>query len=375
MAVKPPLWTFVLTDLQGVVQGEINNADARQVVLPLNRLPTATFRIPLAHPLANTVLSQDCMVKAYRWDNVITRKLMFFGPVLSAEEQAERDVQSVQVNAVGPFWRLTKRLIGTDKNGISFGQTGALLEITEIAANVVSTVNGVSGGYTGITVTTRTSNTPPNMTKVGPYHLKNAAELIAELSASVNAFDYEVVPVEPTASGFTWPIIGNMRIVPYIGVTRPDAIFEYGGGAANIVGYQRAITRENYLNKGYVTAPGWPDGTDKELRVRENTASQTSRGLFEDSISDGGVGEDSVRDAIGDEHIYHRAAPRSLISVTVAPNAKPWIWESWEVGDTIRCRAAVRGTVRFDAMFRVWGATFDIDKNGNETVTLELAMP
>lgn len=381
-----PVWTFVLTDLMGSVLGEITNADERQVTLPLNRVPTASFKIPLAHSLAETImaLNQDAMVKAYRYDGT-TNKLAFFGPVLTAEEVADRDTQSIAVNAVGPFWRVSKRLLGTTKAGISWGIAGGPIEITQIASNIMETANtadtidegGLGLGYTGIQVQAGNvvPNSPtPNNTHVGPFHLKNAAELMAELAASVNSFDFEVVPQEPANSGLTWPTIGQMYIKPYIGVTRPNLIFEYGG-QANVVGYSRSNSRDNYVNKAYMTAPGWPDATSLELRIKRDNASIISRGLFEDTAEGADVANDSVRDAILSEHIYHRSHPREVITVNLAQNARPWVFTDWNVGDTVRARATVRGATRFDAMFRIWGATMAIDKNGNETTQLELVMP
>ncbi len=300
---------------------------------------------------------------------------MFNGPVITAEEQGDRDVQSIMVNAAGPFWRLTKRLIGTSKAGIQFGTAADPVEITAIAKAIVDTVNGATDGYTGIAVTEQTPNTPANMTKIGPMNLRVAGELIAELAASVNAFDYDVVPIEPVFQGFPWPTIGNMRILPYIGTSKPDAIFEYGSGQANVIGYTRTVGREAIMNKGYITSPGWPDGTARDLVISSDATSITTRGLFEDQLTDGGVADDTVRGAILSEHLYYRARPREIINITLAPNARPWINDDWVVGDSVRVRAVVNSTVRFDAMFRLWGATFAVDKNGNETTTLELVMP
>ena len=57
------MWNFVLTDLQGVVHGELTQADARKVSDPWMRIPTARCTIPLWHPLSDTVMTTECMLK------------------------------------------------------------------------------------------------------------------------------------------------------------------------------------------------------------------------------------------------------------------------------------------------------------------------
>jgi hypothetical protein len=94
----PPLWNFVLTDLQGAVLGEIIGATNVSLVLPLNRLPTLGFQIPLWHYLAPSILTTDTMVKAYRQDpNGGTKRLVYVGITMGAEESGDSLQQSIVV--------------------------------------------------------------------------------------------------------------------------------------------------------------------------------------------------------------------------------------------------------------------------------------
>ncbi len=364
----PPLWSFILTDLQGVVLGEILNASERTVAFTHKGMPTAGFKIPLWHPLATPILTQETLLKVYRRDTV-SNKLVFVGPVQSVDESGEDLRQSISVSASGPLIRLTKRFIGTSKAGVSFGSTSSLRDLGLIAHDILDIVNATEfSGISKGTLATSVSGA------VGPWYLKNAAEGIAELSVGLNSFDFVVDPTEPTAVAAPWPRIGNLRIAPIIGVNRPDAILEYGTPRANVTSYQRQITRDQMANQTIMSVSGWPDGAPagKDLIIRTNTTSQTARGLFQDVVSDAGVEDDTLRTLISDEHLLWRSQPKQIITFTPAINASPTPFRDYELSDWIRARAVVRGSVRFDAMFRIWGMNFSIDTNGNESLELQL---
>lgn len=367
----PPRWNFLLTDLQGTVLGELNNAKDRSVTLPLNRIPTASFSLPLWHDRADDILNGDTMVKAYRIDQFGTSKLVFFGPTLSVEESGDSLQQSIGVSATGPFWRLTKRLIGQSKFGFSLGMdvdAGGLKDLGTMAHLILETANG--NEHTGI----KTGYWEPSTNGgVGPWHLKNVAEAIAELSAGINSFDYEVEPLEPQSFG-AWPIIGQMHVFNLLGQNRPDAIFEYGTSRANVSSYNRQLGRDSLLTRAIVSVQGWPDGAPvgTDLIVRQDDAARAARGLFEEVVNDAGVIDATLRTQLADENLKYRSHPRQILTFSPTINTRPYPFTDYNVGDFVRCRAVVRGSVRFDAMFRIWGVTFKLDQNGNESLDLQL---
>jgi hypothetical protein len=212
---------------------------------------------------------------------------------------------------------------------------------------------------------------------VGPYWLKPASEAIAELAAGLNSFDYAVYPTEPTdvgkgSGGTMIPQIGYLHVQDIIGTTKANAIFEYGTPRANVTGYTRSATRDGYLNRAIVPLPGWPDGAAGDLRTVEDAARITAVGLYEEAVSDGGVTDNGLRDNIGNEHLKYRKVPKIIVTFTVAQNTSPQPFLDYIVGDFVRARAEVRGIVRFDSMFRIWGITFGLDQNGNEALDLQL---
>lgn len=361
-------WQFLLTDLSGEVLGEINQGENRQVTLPLNGVPTANFVIPVWHPQATNVLGLDALLKVYRRD-VITgiNTLVFHGPLLSAEEVGDDNTQTIQAAATGPFWRLSKRFLGQSKAGLQIGTDTAMVDLGTIAQSLLTATNGV--GFTGIGNGTTTASTPGVF---GPVWLQNVAEAIATLSAGINSFDYEVAPTEPTNPAGTIPQIGVLNCIPLIGTQKPNAIFEYGTTRANVASYDRQRTLQDIVNRGIMSLQGWPDGTKQDLLINTNSASITARGIYEDVLNDNGVLDDGLRMELINANLQYRATARERVTFTVAQNARPAPFVDYKVGDWVRARAVTSGSIRFDAMFRIWGITFKIDQNGNEALDLQL---
>lgn len=374
-------WQFVLTDLNGNVHGEVTNADERKVVLPHMRVPSATMKLPLAHSLANTVMDTDTLLKCYRLNEVLnTKTLAFNGPVVSAEEVSEEgNKQGIAVVAAGPFWRVSKRFIGKGRTTPFVYGNPTAADLGLAAHQILDTINGE--GFTGIGKGTRGAVTTGGF---GPWWLKNAAEAIAELSAGVNSFEFVVDPIEPQSEPGGvggWPRIGNLRIASLIGGTKPDAIFEYGTTKANVSTYSRAISREGMITRAVISVSGWPEtpatvaGVAQDLITRTDATAMNNRGLFEDVVNDAGVIDATLRTSIADFHLLYRKLPREMVTFNPVVNAKPTPITDYMPGDTVRGLANVGGSIRFNALFRIWGITFDVDQNGNENVELELVRP
>lgn len=367
-----PSWQFVLTDLVGVVLGELRGATNRTVALPHLRIPTASFSIPMWHPRAVDLLTQDTLLQCWRTDVLSTRKLLFNGPIGAVNEQTDNTTQTIAASATGPFARLGSRLIGTTKAGIKFPAVG-VQDLGITAQNILDTVNGQE--FTGISNGTWSAS---QSGATGIWYLKKASEAIAELTTGLTSFEFEIVPTVPTNVGGVggWPQIGVMNIASIIGnVSRTDAVFKYGTGRANITGYERAISRDGLLTRGFISVNGWPDSTTQNVLSGTDSAARTLHGLYEDTVPDSGVLDDTLRQSIVDYHVQIRKAPRQILTFKPATNARPSPFTDFNIGDYVRARALVRGVLRFDVMCRVWGVTFNIDANGNEQNELELVMP
>lgn len=380
-------WQFLLTDLYGNVHGEVTKASDRRVSLPHMRVPTASFTISLWDPLADPLVNSECLLRCYRIDDRTgQRNLAFHGPVIGVDENAEGMTQTIAVSAAGPFWRLTKRIIPASKTkaGFSAGSEAGQWDLGHIAQAILNDVNGVD--FTGITNGQFAGSINGWVAK---WYLKNAAEGIAELAAGFGSFEHRVRPLEPTvfANARNWPKIGELDLMPTLGQTRPDAIFEYGTPRANVASYRRSSSWDTLVNNALVSVGGWPDGVekvpntgdpgiDKYALVETGDATSMNRfGVMEDVVSDAGILDDNLRLQLGQHHLSVRARPRQQITFKPATGAKPAPFVDYEVGDTVRARAVVGGSVRFDALFRIWGVNFTLDQNGNEDVELELVIP
>lgn len=329
-------------------------------------------------------MDTNCLLKCYRQDPVLgTRTLAFHGPVVSAEETGQDNAQSIAVTAAGPYWRMAKRLIPGSKNkvGFGFGTAASLVDLGMIARQIVFDTNAEN--FTGIDLGT---HAPSVDGWVGKWVLKNSAEAIAELAAGQSSFEFRVRPTEPVAYAnppYNWPRIGIFDVQPLFGVARPDAVFEYGTTRANVQSYSRSRSRDGQLTHGWISAPGFPDGISKKPDGSDlydsyqygNEAAKLEHGWFDEVVNDAGVLDNELRQLILNYHLEVRKNPREIVTFRPAINARPAPFIHYDVGDTVRARAVVRGNVRFDALFRIWGLSFELDQNGNETVELELIQP
>lgn len=361
-------WLLIASDLSGNVLGEITNAKDRRLEFLFNRVDTASFKIRIDHPLSDALLIDDCLVKAYR--NGVLR---FHGPVVSAEEAATSDAQTLQVNCASPLWRLQFRLIGRSTAGYSWGNASTAVDSGVIAQDIITQANtNYAPGYTGIIPYSASTGAS---VAAGPYYWKPALELLTEISSSVSGFDFRANPIEPTNVGEAWPAIAQFYHAASIGTSKTEAIFEYGTNRANVTEYTRNVDRSTMLNAGIVLVSGYPDGTGQLALSALDTTSVTNRGDFEGVINDGGITWDTLRQALVDAHVAARKDPKHTLVFKVALNALPSPFDDYAPGDRVRARGEANHVQRFDNMFRVWGMTINLDDNGNEATELELIQP
>jgi hypothetical protein len=357
---------MVLTDLHGTQLGDITNALNTSIVLPLNRLPTASFQIPIQHKLAKYFADPtwDGIVKAYR--NGVLR---FCGPVVSSAEAFDAsNGQTIAVNAAGPFWRLAFRLLGTNAAGWSLGNASTTYDLGYIAGQMLAAAN--AQGYTGIE--TGTLN-PSENGSAGVFWFQPVDTAIAQMSTGLNSFDFEVAPTEPTNTGQAFPRLGLFNTYNVMGSVKNNAIFEFGTTKANVTSYGRQIDRSQLCNFGWIEQPAVSDYSG--ILTSQDAASQAARGVYMALIDNGGVEWDVLRQALADANVAIRKQARQVVTFTPKPNATPSPLDDYIVGDQVRARIVVNGVSWLDAMMRVWGITFALDNQGNETPTLELIHP
>lgn len=353
-------WQFVLADpATGASIGEILAAKTRTLTPQLNRMPTAAFTVRLDNKLAERMLTAEALVKVYQ-----DKTLRFVGPIVSAEESAQGEGGTVKVTAAGPLWRLMKRLIGKDAIGYNKGTAGSPLDRGAIAQDILTTVN--AEGDTGIRVG---SITPSATGYVGPWRFKPAGEAIAEMSATLDGYDFEIAPVEPTADAGGLQI-GTLNIAPLLGTLQEEAIFEYGTGRRNVAGYTRPVTLDGLMNLGWNLPDGFPDTSVSAPATQSDAASIAKWGRME-AVVPGDITVAAMRQKLVDEHIRIRKQPRQVITFEPARNA-PLYGTDYDVGDIVPARARLGQSNRFDGLFRVYGVTISISEEGTVTEKLDL---
>lgn len=395
----PAIWKYAICNRDGSNAVEVPNTYEKKVVHAFKRPQVASGQVRLDHPLADRIQGGDVLLKAYRNSASApdSYTLRFIGPVLTCEENADDQGQTVDFTAAGGFWYVQRRLLGKnlDGSGWAYGTAGAPKGRADIAGQIMKSVN--ADGFTGIKV--GTIDAMPLEAHIGPVYFSSAGDAIMQMAAGYHSFDWEVVPVEPqtTASdGFAAPVpIGGATpkqiglfnakaptgaYFQGIGIVRDDIVFEYGSASPQVTSYKRSVSRENLLTYAYTLPPGFPTSvvtTASDLQVTTSAADAATlaaRGREEEQISTDLVGND-VRQALGDAFVAVRKGPRYLVTFSLAKNAMPRPYDDYDVGDIVRARAYVNGVIRFDAMFRVWGITTTADNAGNESVELELIDP
>lgn len=381
-----------LYTINGEQVGDVLNTSARKLTLPFMRMPTYSFTLPLTHIRVPRLLNEMLICQVRR-----DGRIVFNGHIISAEENAAQDAQSVAFTAAGPLWVLSRRFIALSTVPVGWadgGDAGAHPGL--MAVNALNTVNDdvpsqtryLSGQFhTGVKLGTQSLTSlplsSPRRAKYGPVWFKTMAEALAELSAGASTFEWEIAPIEfetpPDQDPdflSPFPIIAQLNVAETVGVNRPNAIFEYGTTRANVESYTRSVSRENIATYVHVPYPGFPEplGT-KGVIFAQDTAASESYNLLHGLVDNASIADDSLRGALSKAYLNVRKSPREVLSFKPSMNTRPMPFTDYSAGDQVRVRAVIDGDTRFDRLVRIWGITIDIDPNGNEMVDLELIQP
>lgn len=364
-------WSFVVTNNHYEPLGEVVNASERKVALPLSKLATASMTVRLDNPLADALISTACYIKGYRWVNGIsTPQLRFFGPVVSAEESADRDKATVAVNAIGSGWLLTRRLAGKSSAGTAFS---TVTDRARIAKTLIDTAN--TENETGISTAGSISAASGITYVAGPY--KFISDCVTELATAADGFDWYIDPLENyTLSAVTSQKIGSFRAAPIIGSYKDDAVFEWGGGRNNIVAYKLQVARDTQANQVYHLGSNGPSAPGAPVKVASDAQSVLDWKLLED-IAQADIMDNTLRQQLVNQHVAVRKNPRRLYDFT--PHIDPYdtgrlpiFGVDYDVGDSVNARTMYNGRTRFDAAVRCYGFAADINAEGIEQQTLTL---
>lgn len=396
-------WTFVLTDRFGAPIGELRQAADRRLRFPLNRLPTFAFTIDAGHALAAAVRSTDkTIVKGYQQSPGAAPVLRFQGPIISAEKVRSSQAGTIAATAAGVGWRLSHRLIGCRPEGATFATALAPRDRGDMVRAILTALNNGSQPDTAFAVAPSRADdtgirvgaiTASSSTNAGPWPYKVAADAIAELSASLDGFDWEIEPCEPFFDGGPIPVIGRLNVRAAIGAAKPDAVWEFGAGRNNVESW-RDLADASTLCNSAISLPGGSASSTVAI-VATDAGSIATRGLHE-AVVGSDLSADLLRQQLVQEHVRVRAAPRRVISFQPttedAPadaivRRVPRLFDDFIVGDIMPFRATetynvvdpgsgatigVREVKEIDALFRAFAVDLTLDAAGVATSTVTL---
>jgi hypothetical protein len=358
-------WQFELVGLDFVPLGEVLNASSRQVSIHLNKLDTASFRIRMDNPVAEIIAQCEGFIKG--WRNGV---LVFYGPILTAEENGEASGATLSVNCISGGWiALNKRYANqsiTVGAGKRTNMDRAVIVKNEIAA---ANEDDFFDYEHGVDTTTYPVSSGEAITyTIERYTL--ISDLLRVMQTGDNTFDWRMLPMDNYSGGVvTGPKHTGFTAAPVLGVDRPEAIWEYGTGRANLQSYRNVVSRETQIT-GAISLRG-SDAVSSTFGGTEMTKWRLMQEVVSTDISDAAMASD-LRQA----HINTRKAPRRI--TTWQPHIDPTGLRmpeygiDYEVGDLVRGRGVANSQVRFDGIFRCWGVDFTVDDNGFERANLIL---
>jgi hypothetical protein len=357
-------WRAVLTDRTYKPQGELYNLTGLQYQRSLNKLATCSFTARMDNQHINRLADADGFVKLYR-----DTALQYVGPIITAEQTVDNSNQSIAVTSADIGWVLTKRLAGKSSTGTVYSSA---TNVAAIAKAEIDATNTMAETGLSTTVVSLTAGSARTYT-AGPY--RPILEIVQELGAALNGFDWVIRPVENWANGaVSGQKVGYLDAQTLLGQNRPTAVFEYGEDTRNnVLSFVRTRTRDYQANRVFHLRT---DASD--VLSRNNTGAQATWGILEDVINQYDISDANMRNDLLDEHVTIRGNPRDIIRLT--PHIDPGVtgrlplpFVDYDIGDIVTARIVTGNQVRFAGQIRVYGINISVeDATGFERVELVL---
>lgn len=379
-------WRFNITALDGSTPpgaGWVLNTAAKQFTYNINSGKSTQFIMNIDNPRANYVLSNDCLLKVYRRNRLGNYDLLMVGDVISTEETGQGDIGVITVTATDPFWRLQHRAIGmgVDARGRGVGWSDGTyaadgvtilknVDMSQAIADLVQAAFWNAYAYTGIRIgTVQASTSNP----IGPIYATMIGDIIQQITTTLGGPDFEIVPVEPSGA---WPntTIGQLNVWPHLGSLTPTCIFDYGVGKHNVASYDRLVTKDGIANLIWSTPNGFPTSSakgDSVLSATDNNSIMV-RGQHEYILSGDNLASPALRQELANETLAVLSPGRQQITFVPIVDCPSDFMVDYRVGDIVTARANVNGQFRFSGTARIYGVTFQINENDQETPALTL---
>lgn len=289
--------------------------------------------------------------------------LRFFGQIW---EPLTRKREAVSLVARSPLATFAWRRVQTLKDYTATNNAGGPWDAGAIARDRVAIQNARRNTFLRATV----GNTQTSVNRIRSYQPgKREDEILAELADAADGFFYREAFVDDVAG-----VMADLLIrYPDAGLERPEVRFEYGAGTLdNVNDYEHV----ELLPRNRIVAAGAADAGGRITQTREDAASQSLYGLFEDELA--------YTEQTSTDLLLQAAAgavrPEPVLTVQIQPGPDaPLVYRDFDVGDFVRLRILERpaataeepepaASIDLETWARVAEATLTEDANGIQTL-------
>jgi len=342
LTVDTEPWRFVLTDPLGVAVGE-PLATGRQYEPGVSQTETAQFRVRTDTSVWAAIQAGEVMLKIYDSGG----SLLYFGEVITDELTGSGQGATVAVSSADLSWRLQKRLVGKDFDGVGvehIDKDSGQIVFDSLDAINLEQPTGIQKG-----------NKDPFVVRTITLLWKPMLQLLSELGSIESSYEWTPRYVDGT------PPDVFLDLKTRVGVDRSATVFfEYGMGKSNCQEFRRVRSMETSATRVYVL------GTGQTVVAEAYDSGAEEFRRLEEQLSFGDITTPSMVDALAAAHVAYRARPRVIATFTPFPKLAPIYGQQWTVGDYVTARATISNVLVTDGIARVWGASISLDELGNE---------
>ena len=388
MTMPPPgrgLWRLTLhrrafSDVgwQSTLISELPGAYGRQLVQAWNAPAQFTFTLPGRTAAALLVSELQTDVIAWRYNAATGTDVPYFrGVVGQSEDQLTEQEHVVTFTCHDYAAMLARRYVtrALAYNNVDQDAVAAdLLAKAHTSLLSGSLTNMLPGSWLPLTVQQVNGDGSPRAAMSGQLRIRNYAaqasygELLAQLGAVQNGFDWDVVPQARYGPGTTGDYL--RVFYPTQGVARGEP-WEYGGAIATVTRSTNSADYGNYVRVVGNTAAA--TGIYSEaFNADANNVGVTPIGLWQaiDSAADVSLQATLDQQAAGDLNRSGVLVP----SYSLGLRAGAYHEGAVNIGDTVPL-VIKSGRLNVNASVRVLGLTFDIGDDGQEDVKVTVGRP
>jgi len=356
------LWRLLLADLAGNVRAAYTDFVDFEYKRRRNYPSQLSWKITSPLTAADLYVtdpanSEQVIAKLYN----DTDDLVFCGvlqPFSDYKVYSDGQISST-AEAFDPLERLAKRVVGDSADGIVYSTA---TERREIVGDVIDTLN---------TNESCLLTPPPTSVSVGSctteiYRYKPAGELVTELSATLDGFDFWVQPTEPVidADGLK---LGQLMMATAAGANQRDVFFDHLTGKHNVKEWSRRILPVS--NNHFALPSGFPSSIE-DVVSSINTASVAQYGLRQQVIPADIVGE-QLRGYLTYLHTAIRSTPVPQYSIELSEGQTSETYlTDYEVGDVVNVRLSDLNGISVDGQVRIYGYDIKVDEKAIATESI-----